>query len=197
MDILGFTADASLYRNNGHYRTGRNTQAIHLPAGMIETIHPARDEVIEVHDCAVGSHVVNYDDGTWGCKPDSWGGGGGIPPGSPGGGDRDRDQENHRSDRSRSRRRRCRSHLNRERAWPAMRYCSILAPATAIVLSMGSTKKLTRRHGTVATAICASVAGKRVNGKHNGPQAEDCTSSVRMDHSCNSLPRSHNVVYLD
>jgi hypothetical protein len=78
MNMPGFTGDASLYRTKRHYLTGRNRQAIHLPAPTIETIHPAREEVIEVHSCPPG-----YND--WGgtCYPvltePPWGGGGGGP----------------------------------------------------------------------------------------------------------------------
>ena len=64
MNLPGFTGDASLCQTNRHYWTGRNSQAIHLPAPTIETIHPAREEVIEVHSCPPG-----YND--WGgtCYP--------------------------------------------------------------------------------------------------------------------------------
>ena len=86
MNMPRFTAGASLYRTNRHYRTGRNRQAIHLPASTIETIHPAR-EVIEVHNCPPG--WTDYG-GT--CFPDpltepSGGGGGGPGPGTGGGGE--------------------------------------------------------------------------------------------------------------
>ena len=49
MNLPGFTGDASLCQTNRHYWTGRNSQAIHLPAPTIETIHPAREEVIKIH----------------------------------------------------------------------------------------------------------------------------------------------------
>jgi len=87
MNIPGFTADASLYRTNGHYLGGRNRHAIHLPARMIETIHPARDEVIEVHSCPPGWTDIG---GTcWPnplTEPSSSGSAGGNMPGSGGGG---------------------------------------------------------------------------------------------------------------
>jgi hypothetical protein len=78
MNLPGFTGDASLCQTNRHYWTARNRQAIHLPAPTIETIHPAREEVIEVHSCPPG-----YND--WGgtCYPvlsePPLGGGGGGP----------------------------------------------------------------------------------------------------------------------
>ena len=87
MKIPGFTADASLYRTNGHYLAGRKRHAIHLPARMIETIRPARDEVIEVHSCPPGWTDIG---GT--CWPNpltessSSGSAGGGMPGSGGGG---------------------------------------------------------------------------------------------------------------
>jgi hypothetical protein len=87
MKIPGFTADASLYRTNGHYLAGRNRHAIHLPARMIETIRPARDEVIEVHSCPPGWTDIG---GTcWPnplTEPSSSGSAGGGMPGSGGGG---------------------------------------------------------------------------------------------------------------
>jgi hypothetical protein len=46
MTIPAFTAETSLYKTSGHYRTGR----YNLSA---ETIRPAA-EVIEIHDCAPG-----------------------------------------------------------------------------------------------------------------------------------------------
>ena len=91
MNLPGFSAEESLYQTNGQYRTGRNSYAIHLAARMTETIHPAR-EVIEVHGCAPGSGLVEYDDGTWECVADAdlgWGGGQGAASGGggePGGG---------------------------------------------------------------------------------------------------------------
>jgi hypothetical protein len=52
MNIPGFTAEASLPPASGHYQTSR--YAITLPTRRIGGIHPARDEVIEVHSCAPG-----------------------------------------------------------------------------------------------------------------------------------------------
>jgi hypothetical protein len=57
-----FTAEASLYKTSGHYRTGR----VNLSAEMIRTIHPAR-EVIEIHDCPPGESRLG---GTGPCWPD-------------------------------------------------------------------------------------------------------------------------------
>jgi hypothetical protein len=83
MNMAGFTAEVSLCRSSGHYRTGR--LALNISAQMI---YPARDEVIIVRGCAPGSDLVEYGDGTWGCEaPDPWpgsGGGSGVP--APGGG---------------------------------------------------------------------------------------------------------------
>ena len=99
MKIPGFTADASLlYRTNGHYLAGRKRHAIHLPARMIETIRPARDEVIEVHSCPPGwtdiggtcwPKSLNRVIVEWKCRrrhPGS--GGGGSGGGASGGGRR-------------------------------------------------------------------------------------------------------------
>src|SRR4030095_1061815 len=94
MTMPRFTAEASLYRTNGHYRTGRNSHAVNSSAQMISPIHPAREK-IEVHGCAPGSYLVDNGDGTWDCwsNPDPWGGGGGgsgtsgvLFEGEPGGG---------------------------------------------------------------------------------------------------------------
>lgn len=54
MNMPGFTAEASLYRTRGQYRTG--VQADRLPTKMLGPIYPARmeDEVIHVHSCAPG-----------------------------------------------------------------------------------------------------------------------------------------------
>ena len=91
MNIPGFTADASLHRTNGHYRTGRNRHAIHLPGRMISPIYPAEinvgHETIPVHSCAPGWTDMG---GT--CWPNplsepSWGGEGTGTPGVPGEGD--------------------------------------------------------------------------------------------------------------
>src|SRR5262245_39953415 len=83
-----FTAEASLYRTRGHYRTG--VQVNKLPAKTIGPIYPSSEmeEEIHVHSCAPGWTDIG---GT--CWPNpltepSWGGsaGGGMP--GSGGADR-------------------------------------------------------------------------------------------------------------
>ena len=54
MNMPRFTAEVSLYKTSGHYRTGR--QAINIPTRMISMIYPA--EVIENYGCAPGSYLV-------------------------------------------------------------------------------------------------------------------------------------------
>jgi hypothetical protein len=89
MNIPRFTAEASLNRTRGHYRTGRNRGAI-LTARMISPIYPAREmeEDIHIHSCAPGWTDIG---GT--CWPNpltepsgSTSGGGGSMPSEPGGG---------------------------------------------------------------------------------------------------------------
>lgn len=87
MNMPRFTAEASLYRTNGHYRTGRNRHAVHLPARMNGTIHTAvtiiewGEEVIEIEGQAPQA--------PW----NPWVGGGGVtgplggPSGAGGGGE--------------------------------------------------------------------------------------------------------------
>jgi hypothetical protein len=72
-----FTAESSLYRTSACYRTADTA------ARAIGAIQPA--EIIEVHGCAPGTDIVEWDDGTWSCEPvgpNPWGGGGGS--GGPG-----------------------------------------------------------------------------------------------------------------
>jgi hypothetical protein len=87
MNTPKFTAEASLYKVSRRYRTGRHV--LYLPARLNSPIHPAMEK-IEVHGCAPGSYLVEYDDGTWDCwsNPDPWwgGGGGSGTPGMPSGG---------------------------------------------------------------------------------------------------------------
>jgi hypothetical protein len=80
MNMPGFTAEASLYKTNGHYRSDRNTHAINLPAQTMSTIHPTammvEGEVIEVSGEAPQA--------PWGL-PSGWGPWGwGAPHGSGG-----------------------------------------------------------------------------------------------------------------
>ena len=82
MNMPGFTAESSLCRTNGQYRTGR--RAVHLPAQIISPIYPAvinvGHETIPIHSCLPG-----WND--WGgtCYPpltEPPVGGGGEPGGS-------------------------------------------------------------------------------------------------------------------
>jgi hypothetical protein len=50
MNMVGFTAEAALYKTSGHYQTNRNL--INLPTQIVGLIYPA--EVIEVHGCRPG-----------------------------------------------------------------------------------------------------------------------------------------------
>lgn len=88
MDIInmpGFTAEDSLYRTSGHYRSDRNRHAINLPAQTISTIHPTAamvgEEVIEVFGEAPQAPWGL----PWGWGPGGWSGGsgGGGTPGGP------------------------------------------------------------------------------------------------------------------
>ena len=87
MNMPRFTAESSLYKSSGHYRTGRNSDAVNISAQMINSIHPVMEN-IHVHGCAPGSYLVDYDDGTWDCLPldplTEPSGGGGGDAGSPG-----------------------------------------------------------------------------------------------------------------
>jgi hypothetical protein len=69
MNMPGFTAETSLYKTSGHYRTGR--QAIDLSTQMIGTIHLAatgvlRDVVVRGPGGVVGSGV--YRDANGKCQ---------------------------------------------------------------------------------------------------------------------------------
>jgi hypothetical protein len=82
MNMPTLTAEASLHRANGHYRTGRNKLLVNLPSQRVGPIHPAaqmRDEIIEIHGCAPG--WTDYGGSCWPNPvtepPPSWGGGGG------------------------------------------------------------------------------------------------------------------------
>jgi hypothetical protein len=87
MTMPQFTAEASLYRTRGQYRTG--VQANKLPTKTVGPIYPAREmeEEIHVHSCAPGWTDIG---GT--CWPNpltessSSGSAGGGMPGSGGGG---------------------------------------------------------------------------------------------------------------
>ena len=89
MNMVGFTAEASLYKTSGHYQTGRSRHAVNLSAHMISTIFPAR-EIIEVHDCAPGG--ILWEDGAdrgctyYGPSGGGEGEGAGTPTGGGGGG---------------------------------------------------------------------------------------------------------------
>jgi hypothetical protein len=79
MSMLRFSAEASLYKESGHYRTGR--QALDLPR-RTNSMRLALDEgeVIVVRDCRPG--WIKLGEGV--CIPDpSLPGGGGLPPGTP------------------------------------------------------------------------------------------------------------------
>jgi hypothetical protein len=98
MSTPGFTAEASLSKTSGHYRTHRARQAVSSSAQMMSPIYPAlfqRPETVEMHGCPPG--WTDYG-GT--CFPPpvteppvGGGGGGGVPPGGgpedggPGGGE--------------------------------------------------------------------------------------------------------------
>jgi hypothetical protein len=83
-----FTADASLYKTSGQYRTGRRT--VNRSAQTAGPIWPAvkeqEGEVIHVHSCAPGWTDIG---GTcWPdplTEPEAGGGEPGVPGGSPGG----------------------------------------------------------------------------------------------------------------
>jgi hypothetical protein len=88
MNMLRFTAEASLYKMSGHYHTGRH--AINLPTQMISTIYPA--EVIEVYGCnpgfvplGEGENMVCIPDPTLGGDGGPGDGGGPYDDGEPGG----------------------------------------------------------------------------------------------------------------
>jgi hypothetical protein len=72
VNAASFTAEASLYKTSGHYRTGRH--ALNLSPQMISMIYPARDVVIEVGGCLPGTYKVENPDGTYDCwtNPDPW-----------------------------------------------------------------------------------------------------------------------------
>jgi hypothetical protein len=80
-NMPGFTADVSLYRTSGHYRSDRNGHAVNLTAQTITAIHPAA--------AMVGEEVIVIEDEApwglpWGWGPGGWtggGGGGGVPTG--------------------------------------------------------------------------------------------------------------------
>jgi len=74
MNMLRFTAEASLYKMSGHYHTGRH--AINLPTQMISTIYPA--EVIEVYGCNPGFVPLGEGENMV-CIPDPTLGGDGGP----------------------------------------------------------------------------------------------------------------------
>ena len=77
--LPGFTANASLYRTSGHYRTGK--RAINLRVQQMGTMRPSAIDV-------PGEVIEIEDDAPW--SPPSWGGhtgpGTSGPPGEPGGG---------------------------------------------------------------------------------------------------------------
>jgi hypothetical protein len=78
-DVPDFTAQASLYRSSGHYRTGRHAR--NLPR-RTNSLRLALDEgeVIVVRDCRPG--FIKLGEGV--CVRDpSLPGGGGAPPGPP------------------------------------------------------------------------------------------------------------------
>ena len=58
MTMPQFTAEASLYRTRGQYRTG--VQANKLPTKTVGPIYPAREmeDEIYVHSCATGSTYI-------------------------------------------------------------------------------------------------------------------------------------------
>jgi hypothetical protein len=87
MNMPRFTAEDSLYKTNGQYRTGRYT--INSSAQMVGPIWPAM-EVIEVHGCPPG-YVLWEAGEEWGCalvEPPTGGGDSGAPgvPSDSGGG---------------------------------------------------------------------------------------------------------------
>lgn len=107
MTMPGFTADASLYKTNGHYQTSRNmTNLLPQMAAMIGPAVGISDEgPIEVHACRPGfiqigeganmvcvdpsdpfgtrGHEVGSTDDGVGVPTDTGSGGGGIPPDEP------------------------------------------------------------------------------------------------------------------
>jgi len=91
MNMPGFTANDSLYRTSGHYRSGRNRTGINLNAQANGPIHSQATDLD-----TVGEEVIIIE-GTaptpWGLPsgwgPGGWGGphgGGGPVPTGPGGG---------------------------------------------------------------------------------------------------------------
>lgn len=85
MNIPGFTAEDSLYKTSGHYRTGR--PAFTSLTQAIRAFHPAA-EVIVVYGCPPG-YTLWEAGGEWGCtlvEPPVGGGGEGPMPSGGGGG---------------------------------------------------------------------------------------------------------------
>ena len=187
MNMPGFTAGASLYRTNRHYRTGRNRQAIHLPAPTIETIHPAR-EVIEVHSCPPG--WTDYG-GT--CVPGSLNGaiggrrwwpwawtGRGRRGGVPGAQEEERTRTPHQKPPK------VPSTQRPPRPQEGMACNAFIRSKKGDSYDIPEGRYTAKAHqrrriGTVATAIGASVAGKRVNGTQQHYQAEIGGTPVLME----------------
>ena len=78
MSMIRFSAEASLYKASGHYRTGR--QALYLPR-RTNSMRLALDEgeVIVIKDCPPGWEKL----GEGVCVPKHSLPGGGVPPGTP------------------------------------------------------------------------------------------------------------------